>query len=130
MPLRPLFMLVLVAICGAAAAREQAQTPPNQCVDTRQIRSTNAIDNQTIIFKMRNGEQWKNTLTHECPSLKFHNAFSYRLSGTRLCDIDVITVIQQPLQDLYGPTCFLGKFERYTPPPKESTKVKKVASAS
>jgi len=103
---------------AAATPRAQPDEPQSQCVTTTQIRSTKALDDQTIIFTMTNGYQWKNTLPRKCPRLKFNDSFSYKLSGTRLCDLDVITVLERPFGEIQGPTCGLGKFEKYVPPPK------------
>lgn len=109
--------IALVSPLALAAPRQQADEPQSQCVATNMIRSTKALDDKTIIFTMRNGEKWKNSLPMTCPRLKYHDAFSYKLTGTRLCDIDVITVLEYPLGgSLTGPTCQLGKFEKYIAP--------------
>jgi hypothetical protein len=117
--------VMLAALCLSAslsaAPANQPDQPQSQCIDTTMIRSSKALDDKTIVFRMRNGHYWVNNLPAACPRLKFNDAFSYRLTGTRLCDIDLITVIEPPFAS-QGPTCALGKFEKYTPPAKDAAK--------
>jgi hypothetical protein len=88
------------------------------CIALTQIDSTNALDDQTIIFKMKGGKQYKNTLPYKCSGLKFENAFSYRTSLSQLCNVDIITVLRSGSRLDSGPSCGLGTFEPYTPPAK------------
>jgi hypothetical protein len=115
-----LFAVAAVATTGLATvfAREknvvamQAVGKPVDCVSTYQIRDTKIIDDRTIDFKMSGGKTLRNTLPYSCPSLKYEERFSYRLSTGQLCSVDVIRVLNSyggHLQE--GAACGLGQFQ-------------------
>ena len=82
-----------------------------RCVNTRRISGTYVADDRTIIFYMRGGNIYRNTLSNKCRALVREKKFSYRTTMSRLCDIDVITVIYTLGSDIReGPSCGLGKF--------------------
>jgi hypothetical protein len=82
------------------------------CLDSRDIQSHYSPDPKTILFHMRNGTVWRNTLVAPCPGLRF-NGFSWVVGGTGdICENQqTIRVIRS------GELCFLGKFEK-EPSPK------------
>ena len=52
-----------------------------------------------------------NVLRYDCPRLKLESSFSYRVIANRLCNVDVITVIERFGGSLSsGVSCGLGKF--------------------
>ncbi len=109
-----LISFVLVAALSAAEAPVDtpAETPvvtTRDCVTTYNLRSTAVLDDETILFQLRDGSVWKNTLDSSCPSLGFREAFSYVSRGSQLCDLDTIKVFE-PYGNS-GVTCGLGKFE-------------------
>jgi hypothetical protein len=116
-----LIALATTSVLAAEKATENA-TPEvpgtKSCVQLRDIDRTDVLDDQTIIFKMRGNRYFKNKLPYKCGGLRFERSFSYRTSLSQLCSVDTITVLRtgSPIQE--GPTCGLGKFEPYTPPPK------------
>jgi hypothetical protein len=79
------------------------------CVSTTFLKSTAVLDDQRILFELRDGSVWQNTLDSRCPMLGFSEAFSYQARGAQLCDLDTITVFEPHIS---GATCGLGKFER------------------
>lgn len=86
---------------------------PKSCIIRSNIRSTDVIDNQTIDFKMRNGDIYRNKLPSKCSGLGFDEAFSYRTSTNQLCNVDII----RPLDNTAGRietrgACGLGKFQQ------------------
>ena len=82
-----------------------------RCVNTRRISRTYIADDQTVIFYMRGGNIYRNTLSNKCRALVREKKFSYRTTMSRLCDIDVITVVYTMGSDVReGPSCGLGKF--------------------
>ena len=86
---------------------------PTDCVVVSNIKETAIIDDSTILFYMRGGSKitYRTSLPHECPNLAHENRFAYKTTMNRLCDIDLITVLEQygvGLRD--GFTCRLGKF--------------------
>lgn len=87
---------------------------PVSCISITRIRSTDVVDDQTIDFEMAGGKTYRNTMPYSCPSLKFEDRFSYRLSGSQLCHVDTIRVLNNwgggQLQE--GTGCGLGKFQQ------------------
>lgn len=82
-----------------------------QCIDTRQIKTTRIVDNQNIIFYMRDRTIYHNELPRACSGLRRGKAISYRTSLSRLCSIDVITLLDTTGMGISpGPSCGLGKF--------------------
>lgn len=99
----------------ATAATAAARPETTDCIDLIRIDRSEVVDDQTILFHMKGGKVWKNTLPYKCPRLGFEKAFSHKTSINRLCSIDVITVLDTSAR-MPGASCGLGKFEAYTPP--------------
>ena len=93
---------------------------PKNCVLRSNIRSTDVIDDQTIDFVMRNGDIYRNNLPSKCSGLGFEEAFSYKTSTNRLCNVDIIRVLDTTAGrlDTRG-ACGLGKFQQIEKIPKE-----------
>jgi hypothetical protein len=69
---------------------------------------THVVDRQTILFYMRNGKIWKNTLKGPCPGLTFHG-FAFMTPEDEVCENSQgIQVIKT------GEVCQLGAFTPYT----------------
>ncbi len=85
---------------------------PESCIRRSSIRSTDVIDDQTIDFRMNNGDIYRNTLPNKCSGLAFEEAFSYKTSTNQLCSVDIIHVLDQTAGrlDTRG-ACGLGKFQ-------------------
>lgn len=95
---------------------------PKTCVNRSQIRSTNVINDQIIDFKMRNGDIYRNTLPNKCSGLGFEEAFSYRTSTNRLCNVDIIRVLDSTAGRIETRgACGLGKFQEITKTKREKT---------
>jgi hypothetical protein len=92
------------------------------CINRSSIRSTDVIDDQTIDFRMRNGDIYRNRLPNKCSGLAFEEAFSYKTSTNRLCSVDIIHVLSQTggQLDTRG-ACGLGKFQQIEKIPKAAT---------
>jgi hypothetical protein len=122
-------MLVATAFLAAAIAvpalAQNTPTPdavkPHQiCIrpfdsPTGSIDHTKTVDPQTILFYMRDGKIWKNTLRSPCRGLLF-NGFSFVTHYDEICSNAVsIRVIQT------GQVCQLGYFTPYTADPAPQT---------
>ncbi len=116
-----LIALATLAVAAAPSAardpdRIPAATPSGKAIDcltTIDVRESRVRSDQVIDFVMRSGRVYRNTLPNACPSLGFEERFSYRISTTRLCSVDIITVINGP--DLTpGASCGLGQFQPVT----------------
>ena len=104
-----IFALTAVALLLACAAHAAGNAPV--CLRIIDIKNTNSPDPHTILFHMRDGSTWKNTLPHPCNGLQF-NGFSYNTSIDKICsNLQSIRVNQN------GNVCMLGAFTPYAPPP-------------
>ena len=94
---------------------EQAAKPNNVCLWTYRIDHTTILDKgKAIVFHMRGGKNWKNTLKAPCPGLNF-NGFAYVTRNGQICsNMETIMVLRT------HQVCMLGNFEPYTPPPKKT----------
>jgi len=104
---------------AARIAAAQPAGPAQDCVDLNQIRSTEVLSDQVIDFHLRNGRVLRNTLPYACPNLGFEEGFSYNTSLSRLCSVDVITVLERAGGLRRGASCGLGKFQPVTFPDEE-----------
>ena len=82
-----------------------------KCVSIRRIDQTDIIDDRRIIFYMRGKDIYLNKMPRRCPGLRSSDTFSYKNQTGQLCDVDIITVL-----DNFGGTfrrgvsCGLGPF--------------------
>jgi len=108
-------------VTGLARAETPAPKPKTEtCVQIIQIDHTKILDDQNILFYMKDRKIYKNHLPNRCAGLKAADTFRYRTSQSQLCNVDIITVLNRTGGDFMpGPSCGLGVFEPYTPPPKE-----------
>lgn len=116
---------LLIALPAMAQDGEEGafDRTPRDCIQSSSIRQTEAVDDQNVLFFMRDRTVYRNHLPRKCPGLEREDRFSYRLEGTRrLCSIDTITVLQDTpfgaggiggLRD--GFTCRLGEFVPLSP---------------
>jgi hypothetical protein len=104
----------VMGLAPVALADEEAEAVTEEaserCIDTRRISRTVVVDAHTVLFYMRGGRIYRNTLPHKCMSLAREKRFSYRTSTSRLCDVDVITVLYDMGGLTRGPSCGLGRF--------------------
>ncbi len=108
---------------AASSAEKLAQYQPTgkkeSCIETYQIKETDVIDNQNILFRTNGNKYYLNHLPNRCSGLKIQDGFSYTLRGlNKLCNVDVITPVQTG-GAVYGP-CALGDFEEVTKAGKPS----------
>ena len=104
-----------LAIAPALAKNDTPAAPKKNavCLWTYQIDHTTVPDKSTILFHMRDGKIWKNSLPQPCSGLLFHG-FAYVAHADQICsNMQSIQVIET------GQVCMLGAFEPYTPPEKE-----------
>jgi hypothetical protein len=88
------------------------------CVLLQNIRETRVRNDSTIDFYLRGGKVLRNTLPNRCPNLGVERAFTYSTSINQLCNVDIITVINQGGGNRLGASCGLGKFTALPTPPK------------
>ena len=108
--------VVAAGLCWAMSAAAQdddnVDTTSLTCLSMNLVRQANAVDDRTVVFYLRDGRIYLNSLEQNCPGLRRNNRFSYNLrTGARiprLCNTDTITVIEQSGT---GFTCGLGRFQ-------------------
>lgn len=96
-------------------AKEKSDEPSEdiakRCVSLKRISRTDVIDDNNILFYMHGRKVYLNKLPHKCPGLARADAFMYRTSMSQLCDLDVITVLDNiGFGFMRGPSCGLGTF--------------------
>jgi hypothetical protein len=97
---------ILTAL-GIASVTPVAAAPV--CLDTYYIDSSRVVDPQTIIFRMKDGTQWRNTLRAPCKGLMFHG-YTYNVHYTELCGYGqaIRVLVTQEV-------CSLGDFTKIAP---------------
>ena len=115
--------VLLFGLAGCANPPQAAGTRAagNVCIQTYQIDHTTIPDDSTILFHMKGGKIWKNSLSFRCPDLKFQGGFQYSTDISEICsNLQTIRVIEQGggPGPRFGAVCQLGEFTPYTPPPK------------
>ena len=126
MTLRSTLLCLAVAMpFGASAAlAESSDAEPEKlakyertgetetCLGLSRIRNTDVLDDQHILFFMRGGDVYLSKLPYKCSRLGFEESFTYSTSLTKLCDKDIITVLDTGGGPSIGPSCGLGTFEK------------------
>ena len=96
---------------SALAQDDVDEASAERCVSLHRISKTDVVDDYTILFYMRGGDIYVNRLPHRCPGLRRDRAFMYRTSMSQLCDLDIITVLDDFGPGyIPGPSCGLGRF--------------------
>jgi hypothetical protein len=101
------------ATAAADAKTEDFDRTPKDCITPSNIKETKIIDDSTILFYMRGGSKttYRTALSQSCPNLAREDRFSYKVTMNRLCNSDLITVLEQYGVGLReGFTCRLGSF--------------------
>ncbi len=90
---------------------EDQDDSPIRCIRLNQIKSTTILDRQHIVFKLRGDKHYVNVLPYPCIGLRKNKTFMYRTSLNELCDLDLITVLDDFGGGLRpGASCELGTF--------------------
>jgi len=102
---RPALAALVLLSIGPAAAQAPGSTPGHVCLNIREVQRTETPDDRTIIFHMRDGKIWRNTLKQNCPMLRTSPYTQVVRNGDQVCaNQQFIHVIQT------GNTCTLGEF--------------------
>jgi hypothetical protein len=105
-----LYAVVILAAGTVAAAPADAI---NICISTRNIVDTQPQnDGKAILFRMRNGSEWRNDLQSPCPDLRFDGfVWTVRNPDETVCEnMQTLRVLRS------GEICALGKFTQVKPP--------------
>lgn len=125
------FLLLIPSFILAAEKnllKDAIANPDNaeRCVHLNSIDHTDIVDDSFIVFYMRNRKIYLNALPYSCHGLKSADTFMYRVPIMRLCNVDIITVLERVGGEFYpGVSCGLGLF---FPIDKETAKTLKKQS--
>jgi hypothetical protein len=127
-------LLALAAAASALGQQDDEDKPfdrtPENCVIVQRIDQTDALDDQTIIFRMRGDRVYRNTLPNKCPGLQRENRIAWATSTSRLCNIDTITVLEDfGVGFRPGFTCRLGQFVPLSEAEVEDIDLRKMGEA-
>jgi hypothetical protein len=104
------FITTLAGAAIAACTALPAMAAP-VCIVSRLIDHTSVQDSKTVLFHMKDGKVWRNTLQNPCPSLNFHGFVM------NMGPVDTVCSNQQSIRVLKtNETCMLGEFVPNTPP--------------
>jgi len=115
--LAPIGALCALIVAGGAApvfAAEKSEPVTQTCIYSTTVRQTQILDDQTILFQMRDHTTYRNRLQSTCPGLRVENRFvSGKEIGNRLCEGSQIRVLVYTAFDnqTLGASCRLGTFE-------------------
>ncbi len=102
---KALATLLLVLPVASVSAQAPAPNPGRVCLNIRDVQRTETPDDRTILFHMRNGKIWRNTLKQVCPMLTTSPYTQVLRNG------DLVCANQQFIEvNLTGNTCMLGEF--------------------
>ncbi len=79
-----------VALSPAAAADDETA---EDCVQLNWIQRTEVVSDYSIVFYMRDGRIFLNSMPRRCPQLGHEKRFMYSVPQNRLCRSDTITVL-------------------------------------
>jgi hypothetical protein len=95
---------------GTNNGMDLSQSAGTVCLNSQQVDYTHVADANTVLFHMKDGKIWKNSLKASCPGLLLHG-FSYLTHYDEICSNQVPIEVQKT-----GATCTLGAFTPYSPP--------------
>jgi hypothetical protein len=103
--------LALCVTSAANAGMDEAEGGHGICLYPHEIDHTQYINPTTVLFHMKDGKVYMNTLKGPCPGLAFHG-FTYLAN-----DVDEVCSNAMPISVIEShEACSLGTFTRYTPP--------------
>lgn len=81
------------------------------CIPINAIRSTKILDSTSILFQMHGGAVYLNELPQPCGVLNPYRTIAYATSIEKVCNTDLITVLDAGSSVPKLGTCGLGQFE-------------------
>ena len=96
----------------AATDAQPAETAGNGvCLPTAQIDHTEIVNESAIVFFMKDGKAYMNTMRIPCPSLKMEEGFVYETDVAEICSNSQTIRVKNS-----GNFCELGQFTSFQPP--------------
>ena len=106
------YLVPVLVVSGVLLGTAPTFSSEKICISTRDIASSQAEKGgAAILFKMRDGTQWHNSLKGKCPDLDFNGyAWTVRNPNDTVCENEQSLKVLRSAQ-----VCQLGKFENVTP---------------
>ena len=98
-----------LALSATLPVQAQSVRAGNMCLNLTYVRNSQAVDSRTIIYRMKNGEVWRNTLPTPCPDLVSTGVGGY---SQKSHDNWICANSQQITVQTTGTVCRLGEFTR------------------
>ncbi len=119
-------VMALAGCSDDAVADKTASAGSNGvCLPATDIDHTNILTDSAIVFYMKTGKPYLNTLTFPCPSLKIEDGFTFEADFPEICsNAQTIKVVRS------GNFCELGQFTPYDPAKMPATASAAVTSKS
>lgn len=87
---------------------------PVRCVWLPQLREIKIVDNGTLLFYMRSGGVYRNSLKDKCSGLTRSSGISYQVTTMHLCQADMVNAFD-PFAVVQPLPCRLGQFVPIAP---------------
>jgi hypothetical protein len=107
----------ILALAGCSDDAPATDAPPAEtagngvCLQTSQIDRTDIVNDSAIVFFMKGGKAYMNTMRIPCSSLKMEDGFAYMNDVPEICSASqTIRVLRS------GNFCELGQFTPFDPP--------------
>ncbi len=88
-------LTALSMMTGPALSAEADDDGGMRCINLRRIDHTQVVDDQNILFYMRDDTIYLNRLSHRAVGLDRNQPFMYKTSIGQLCNSDIITVLER-----------------------------------
>ena len=128
-PRRILFLVTLIASQSVGGTSSTPLADLDQrfartgeferCLTRFRIDRIRVLDDQHVLFRAGLKRHYLNTLARPCVALSRNDALMIDTRTPRLCDVDVVRVINRLNPQFRGPACLLGRFERLEPREKK-----------
>jgi hypothetical protein len=114
--------IAALSAVGTSSAQEEADRDTRDrdrnathCVRVQSIDKIDIVDSDTMVFRLRGDDVYRNELPYNCPGLQSGDTLMYRTTVGQLCDVDVITVLEDwGFGFAPGASCGLGMFHPIT----------------
>lgn len=84
---------------------------PERCLGITRIKELKILDKRNVLFYTTSNEVYLNDLSRPCPGLRPRDTVMYRTSLHELCNVDIITVLDDVGSGyMPGTSCSLGSF--------------------
>lgn len=95
---------------------DDAYAGRRSCIGHRQLRDTEVLDQERILFYGPNGRIWLNQLKQTCFGLDDDGVLAFDIKGAQICRLDRFRAHERMSPPVMGFTsdCYLGDFELVT----------------